>query len=708
MMQRLFLLLVMLSLSAPAVAGEKLDVNSLLKEPGVRMVVVEFWADYCEPCKRAIPQWRKLHEKYRARGLRLVVVAVQSEGGCSYPGWKPDMVVCDEEGNLAEHWGVASLPQAFVWTWQGRLLVEQGHVGEAASAIDRYFEELPRIAVEEPTDPAEASVAGLVRSELRRVGKLDVVATEAEREMIAQYRKGTGAGSFDESTRCELGKEVSPNSVLRIGKEAGKRVTLQLFSLETACMMAQGRGRLSGTGTEAEEKAVVEAVAQLVRALGKFQEPQLDKAQGDVAPTKAPVLEVKGKPRGALVQVAGPDGFKAEKGLPARFDNLAPGGYNVRVTMAGYQTVERGVQLKTGRLERVNVQLLRRGAVKEHILTMRTEPVGAVVSVDGNPPKKAAPKASFVLSAGKHTVTVMAENHLNWSKEIDLDKNSVVTATLVSNLGALEIRSEPDGATIFINGEKKGKTPATFRGLEAGTYAIKLQRKRHRDVVLEAIAVDRGKTAIVDEVLPAVMGIVKFSAVDAKGEPLPAEIFVDGKRLGEAPLEHSFMVGTYEAVIRSGHAKWSGQLIVKENKPLEISQVLAPREVLYRLTLATGSGVLLWEEGMDRTHVPVELGVGVEWKKFVFELAGKMFLEGAKDVYALPGVLYFPRPFFYVRGAVPVRVVGGFDYGLTIGSGLRLGWTSFAFFGEVDATVLSGSGLSATALEGKVGVELLF
>ena len=168
------------------------------------------------------------------------------------------------------------------------------------------------------------------------------------------------------------------------------------------------------------------------------------------------------------------------------------------------------------------------------------------------------------------------------------------------------------------------------------------------------------------------------------------------------------MVGTYEAVIRSGHAKWSGPLVVAEGKPLEVSQVLAPSELLCRLTLATGSGVLLWEEGMDRTHVPVELGVGVQWKKFVFELAGKMFLEGAKDVYALPGVVYFPSPFFYARAAIPVRVMGGLDYGLTVGSGLRLGWTSFAFFGEVDATVLSGSGLSAAVLEGKVGVELLF
>ena len=266
-MQRFLLLWLLLLISGPTLAGESLDVKGMLKDPGVRVVVVEFWADYCKPCKAAIPKWRKLHEKYRDRGLRLVVVAVNSEGTCSYPGWKPDLTVCDEDGVLAERWGVSNLPHAFAWTWQGHLLVEQGHVDEAVASVDRYFKDLPRIAVEQPDEDGGPALANLVRAELRRSAKFEVLASQAEREMIARHRKQGAGVATDTSTHCELGKEVSPNSVLRINKEPGKRISIELFSLETACMVANGRGRLSGAGVEAEEAAVVEAVIQLAKAL---------------------------------------------------------------------------------------------------------------------------------------------------------------------------------------------------------------------------------------------------------------------------------------------------------------------------------------------------------------------------------------------------------------------------------------------------------
>ena len=34
-----------------------------LREPGVRVVAVEFYSDYCEPCKKAAPEWERLRRK---------------------------------------------------------------------------------------------------------------------------------------------------------------------------------------------------------------------------------------------------------------------------------------------------------------------------------------------------------------------------------------------------------------------------------------------------------------------------------------------------------------------------------------------------------------------------------------------------------------------------------------------------------------------
>jgi thiol-disulfide isomerase/thioredoxin len=73
-----------------ALAGAGLDVEAWLKKPGVRMLAVEFYATWCKPCMAAVPRWAKLHERYEAQGLRLVVVATRDpKGGCVNPGWNP-------------------------------------------------------------------------------------------------------------------------------------------------------------------------------------------------------------------------------------------------------------------------------------------------------------------------------------------------------------------------------------------------------------------------------------------------------------------------------------------------------------------------------------------------------------------------------------------------------------------------------------------
>lgn len=43
-----------------------------------RVVVVDFWADYCFPCKREFPHLVELHQKYATRGLSTVSVSLDN------------------------------------------------------------------------------------------------------------------------------------------------------------------------------------------------------------------------------------------------------------------------------------------------------------------------------------------------------------------------------------------------------------------------------------------------------------------------------------------------------------------------------------------------------------------------------------------------------------------------------------------------------
>ena len=66
--------LLALTPARPAAAGDRLDLRGWLDRPGAKLVVVEFYATWCKPCMAAVPKWSKLHERYRPKGLRLVVV----------------------------------------------------------------------------------------------------------------------------------------------------------------------------------------------------------------------------------------------------------------------------------------------------------------------------------------------------------------------------------------------------------------------------------------------------------------------------------------------------------------------------------------------------------------------------------------------------------------------------------------------------------
>ena len=251
-----------------------------LKKPGVKLVAVDFYATWCEPCNAAIPKWKKLQEKYGDKGFELIVVSVQSEGSCSQPPqWNPDKIVCDYDGDIADAWHANNLPQAFLWSWQGNLLVAHGGVDNVVAAIEKYFKNIPRVYVEEGSDK---NIYQLVRSKLRENSKIEIVASDTERKALAELRKKSANLNYDQKLQCKLGEEVSANSRLVISKQKrGKKdaLVLELFSVEKGCLTASGTATMHGN----PEQEVAEAVYNLLKnLLGDVKMPEKGEKQEKV------------------------------------------------------------------------------------------------------------------------------------------------------------------------------------------------------------------------------------------------------------------------------------------------------------------------------------------------------------------------------------------------------------------------------------------
>ena len=246
-MKKIVVFLLFLSVFFSVSAKSKFNETAIkgeLRKPGVKLVAIDFYMTGCPPCDAAIPVWKKLKKEY-GDALKLIVVAPQrDDGSCTVKDWHPDKTVCDEDMEIAGAWGVKDFPQAFLYSWHNNdPLVNLGHVKDVEKAIKEYFKSIPRVALD--ADKNSQNLLPMIEEALITNSKIEVVANESEREQLITLRKESHKLKYDEDSRCELGKEIAANSILKITKQ-GETLSLKLSSAEKSCTMAAATKMLSG------------------------------------------------------------------------------------------------------------------------------------------------------------------------------------------------------------------------------------------------------------------------------------------------------------------------------------------------------------------------------------------------------------------------------------------------------------------------------
>ena len=488
----------------------------------MKLLAVEFYATWCKPCIAAVPKWKALHERYRAEGLRLVVVATQDpEGACANPGWNPDDVICDNDGRIARALGANKLPSAYLWSWQGDLLVRRGHVEEVDRAIRQWARHTPRVDVEvtslpEELDLSKAGLRVLLRGELHRSGKLTVVATREEQEKLDRIRAESLKGRYDDALQCEIGEDVSANSLLTARVTSGRRPQLQLtlLSAERGCLVATAMVEWQ---PQRARVATAEAVAELLQKL----RPQV-KMPGTSSVQRRPTTA-------------------ADQDLSEQPTAWQP---------------EQGVE--------------------DVIVRFESDPVGAVVMVDGQllcqSTKGGCSKA---ISVGRHEVAMLLERYEKRGEVVTIESgDSKIAWALQPTFAWLTVESEPKGQSISINGREVGKTPLRDHELAPGSYDVVLDErcffKKGSRVTLS-----KGERKKLDFALAPRLGAIKVMAKDGEGNDVAADVVVDGEEVGRTPGTFEVSICSKELVVKHDeHGVWTGELSVVERQVKRISAAL--------------------------------------------------------------------------------------------------------------------------------------
>ena len=118
---------------APEVKFKDLDGNDVtLAQYKGTVVLVDFWATWCPPCRMAIPGLNELHRKYKDRGVSIVGISVD-ENPKALVGFDREThieyvsLLTSEKAEKA-FGSIVGLPSTFVLDRQGK--VYKSYVGE--------------------------------------------------------------------------------------------------------------------------------------------------------------------------------------------------------------------------------------------------------------------------------------------------------------------------------------------------------------------------------------------------------------------------------------------------------------------------------------------------------------------------------------------------------------------------------------------------
>jgi peroxiredoxin len=121
--------------------------NLRLQEQRGRVVMVNFWATWCTPCRQEMPQLNKLYEKYRASGFVLLGVNVDDDTrhaadvalklGLKFP------VLLDTDKTVSRLYDLNTMPSTVLIDRDGRVrYLHRGYLLGYEDLYDKQIREL--------------------------------------------------------------------------------------------------------------------------------------------------------------------------------------------------------------------------------------------------------------------------------------------------------------------------------------------------------------------------------------------------------------------------------------------------------------------------------------------------------------------------------------------------------------------------------------
>ncbi|MEI8243062.1 MAG: PEGA domain-containing protein [bacterium] len=209
-------------------------------------------------------------------------------------------------------------------------------------------------------------------------------------------------------------------------------------------------------------------------------------------------LTVETEAEGASIRINGID----RGGSPCTTDRIPEGDVTVELRADGYQPLTHRMKLAAGETQKVRLPMVPIPAA----LRIVSIPDKARVYIN-NEPRGQTPLDLPDLAPGRYRVRVEMEGHDPNARDVELDRGARKSEEfrLASNTGRIELITEPDRVTVFLDGKKFGETrakpeattnisePLPIEPVAAGEHELRLVRKGYADG-RQKVVIELGKT----------------------------------------------------------------------------------------------------------------------------------------------------------------------------------------------------------------------
>jgi len=98
-----------------------------LSELRGKVVVLNFWATWCPPCREEVPSMQQLHGMMSGTEFVMLAVNIEQDGRKTVPVFLQKnpvdfTILFDESGQVRKSYGVAKYPETFIIDPQGRIV----------------------------------------------------------------------------------------------------------------------------------------------------------------------------------------------------------------------------------------------------------------------------------------------------------------------------------------------------------------------------------------------------------------------------------------------------------------------------------------------------------------------------------------------------------------------------------------------------------